>query len=153
ITNATGIYGAVKNISSGFITNARGLYIAPATNSGTISTNYGIYVDSQTVGGTNYAVYTNGAAPSSFGGDVNSGGNISATGQFNGSGAGLTGVPAAGISGTLGVASGGTGASSAASARINLSAAQSGLNTDITSLNPASALSVGGINSTGVTVS
>lgn len=60
------------------------------------------------------------------------------------SGINLTNLNANNIaSGTLAVARGGTGAGDATNARINLGAAASGANTDITSLAPASTLTIG----------
>lgn len=47
-------------------------------------------------------------------------------------------------SGVLGIAQGGTGAASASAARTNLGAAQSGANSDITSLSALTSLTVGG---------
>lgn len=50
----------------------KGINIAPNTKTtGTVTTNYGLYVDSQTVGATNYSIYTNGTALANFGGAVN----------------------------------------------------------------------------------
>lgn len=49
----------------------------PTKGSGsTITTAYGLYVESLTQGGTNYAIYTAGTTASQFGGDVEHGGHI-----------------------------------------------------------------------------
>jgi len=75
ITTARGVYGYVNKASSGdvvtasalaalvnngnasgSITNAYGINVSPATNSGTITTNTGIWVQSQTAGTSNYGV-------------------------------------------------------------------------------------------------
>jgi hypothetical protein len=58
-------------------------------------------------------------------------------------------VPAANIAGAIGVASGGTGAATAAAARADLGAAASGANADITSLSALTTLSSGTINLSG----
>jgi len=52
------------NTSSGTITNAYGLRINSAINSGggAITNNYTLYIANQTVGGTNYAIYSAGGA-------------------------------------------------------------------------------------------
>lgn len=54
--------------------------------------------------------------------------------RFYGDGSQLTGITATGYSGTLPVANGGTGSTTASGARTNLGAAASGANSDITSL-------------------
>ena len=70
-------------------------------------------------------------------GTVTSSGNLTLGGTL--SGVNLTSQ----VTGTLPIANGGTGATSAANARTALGAAASGANTDITSLSPASGLVVG----------
>lgn len=70
-------------------------------------------------------------------GTVTSSGNLTLGGAL--SGISLTTQ----VTGTLPIANGGTGATSAANARTALGAAASGANTDITSLSPASGLIVG----------
>jgi hypothetical protein len=51
----------ITNASTGTITDARGFNVATFTNTGggSITTAYGVYVASQTVASTNYAIYTN----------------------------------------------------------------------------------------------
>lgn len=51
-----------------------GLYVGPGSkgSGSTITTQYGVYIDTQALGGTNYALYTNGTAPSRFGGSLQS---------------------------------------------------------------------------------
>lgn len=75
-------------------------------------------------------------------------GATSLTGYVKGSGTtaftASSTIPVGDLSGTLPVASGGTGATTAGNARLNLSAAQSGANTDITSI----ALTTGTITTT-----
>jgi len=50
----------INNASSATATSSEGLYVTSALNSGggAITTVYGIKIDNQTVGGTNYAIYT-----------------------------------------------------------------------------------------------
>ena len=63
------------------------LYAYPNTRSaGTVTNNYGLYVDDQTAGTNNYSIYTAGTAPAQFGGAVISGLNVvtfSSTPTFN----------------------------------------------------------------------
>lgn len=61
----TGVRGAARLTSTGTVTNAYGMYVVATANSatptpGVITTNYGIYIESQTAGATNYALYANG---------------------------------------------------------------------------------------------
>lgn len=80
ICNGSGIFPTVNGIvasyrSSGgyaIITNGRSLYIPDAskTSNGSITNNYGIYIENQTAGGTlNYAIYSVGGN-SYFGGNI-----------------------------------------------------------------------------------
>jgi hypothetical protein len=61
--------------ASGTVDNAFGLLIKDPSGAGTITVNYGIYVEAQTRGATNYAIYTAGTAACQFGGDMNCSGN------------------------------------------------------------------------------
>ncbi len=61
-----------ENIAgTGAVTSMTGFNVRTVTETGgAIGTIYGLYVDEQTAAGTNWAVYTNGATPSYFGGQV-----------------------------------------------------------------------------------
>lgn len=59
------------NLSTGQIVNLYQFYATNAYNpSGTINTQYGLYVDALTSATTNYAIYTAGTAPSVLGGNL-----------------------------------------------------------------------------------
>lgn len=60
-TNVIGGAMLVANYGSGTLTNGYGMYIYSAINNGggTFTNNYGLYIESQTAGGTDYAIYTN----------------------------------------------------------------------------------------------
>jgi hypothetical protein len=62
----------IANDGTGTVTVAIGAHVKSAINDGggVITTVYGIKVDSQTVGSTNWAIYTDGATPSNFGGPI-----------------------------------------------------------------------------------
>ncbi len=67
---------AYANMSGagGTVGKMMGLYAFPNDRSaGTVTNNYGLYVDTQTAGTNNYAIYTAGTAPAQFGGPVISG--------------------------------------------------------------------------------
>lgn len=73
-TSGRTIQAAFSTAAASFtMANGYGVYVAPPTiGSGSIVTTlYGLYVDNQTGGGTNYAIFTSGTAPSQFGGPVN----------------------------------------------------------------------------------
>jgi len=55
------IGGSFYNAAQGAaVTTAKGINIGSNTvTTGSITTSYGLYIDGQTAGGTNYAVYTN----------------------------------------------------------------------------------------------
>lgn len=75
---AENIYG------TGAVTSMTGFHCRSVTTDGaTIGTVYGLYVDSQTAGGTNWGVYTAGTTPSYFGGNVTIGGSIVACSTEN----------------------------------------------------------------------
>ena len=60
--------------ASGTVGSMIALYAYPNSKSaGTVTNNYGLYVDEQTVGTNNYSIYTAGTAPAQFGGPVISG--------------------------------------------------------------------------------
>jgi len=73
--------------SSGTVTKMASLYAWTNDKSaGTVTNNYGLYVDPQTAGTNNYAIYTAGTTPSQFGGAIISGLNavsFSATPTFD----------------------------------------------------------------------
>lgn len=118
--------GALPALSGANLTNLNASNIA----SGTLDNNRlnaSVTLQGNTFNGANQLVQLNGS------------GVLPALSGIN-----LTNLNASNIaSGTLAVARGGTGAGDAANARINLGAAASGANTDITSLAPASTLTIG----------
>lgn len=63
VSGANGVFAQVANTSTGTITGAIGVQIASAVNSGggTFTTNYGMRIDSQTAGATDYGLYITGA--------------------------------------------------------------------------------------------
>lgn len=71
ISELNSIRGNINNASTSTVTSAEGLYVTSAINSGggTITTLYGIKIDDQTVGSTNYSIYT-GLGPISLGDSV-----------------------------------------------------------------------------------
>ncbi|MFB3921610.1 MAG: hypothetical protein ACE145_07800 [Terriglobia bacterium] len=84
----TGVGGyASASAGAGAVTKMASLYAWQNTrDSGTVTDNYGLYVDPQTAGTNNYAVYTAGTTPSRFGGAISSGLNavtFSATPTFD----------------------------------------------------------------------
>jgi len=63
VTYASAGYFRVLNLNaSGAIANGRGISIATPAYTGAITTLTGLYIEDQLVGGTNYAIYTNGGA-------------------------------------------------------------------------------------------
>jgi hypothetical protein len=63
--------------TSGAVNSMMALYAYPNVRSaGTVTNNYGLYVDAQTAGTNNYSIYTAGTAPARFGGAVISGLNV-----------------------------------------------------------------------------
>jgi trimeric autotransporter adhesin len=62
VSNAYGLQAGVSNATGGTITSATGIRILNAINSGTITTNYGLYVDNMTTGTTRYPLYLAGAS-------------------------------------------------------------------------------------------
>ena len=93
----SGYKGFVSNLTIGAgntVSDYRGLYIPSASGAGTLSASYGIYIaaqsksaganwgmyiDNMTGGSTNYHIYTNGTAKSSFGGNLQLRGSTSGT--------------------------------------------------------------------------
>ncbi|MCG3115381.1 MAG: hypothetical protein LLH30_06830 [Candidatus Manganitrophus sp. SA1] len=70
-TNATSLWSRVDTFSGHTITNAYNLNINDGTGTGTIGTQYGVYVGNLTKGSTdNFALYTAGTTKSYFGGNV-----------------------------------------------------------------------------------
>ena len=65
-----GFYTAPVISSTGTTARVTHLDIEDAIGSGTVTTQYGIRIKSLAKGGTNYAIVTEGTAPSLFGGDV-----------------------------------------------------------------------------------
>lgn len=60
-------------VMQGTVTNMYGFRANDYSNGGAVTTYYGIYIDSLTKAGTNWAIYTNGATQSYFGGKVGMG--------------------------------------------------------------------------------
>lgn len=88
VTTLAGVAGyAAMSGTSGTVTKMASFYAYPnAKTAGTVTTNYGLYVESQTAGSSNYSVFTAGTAPAQFGGAVISGMNtvaFSATPTFD----------------------------------------------------------------------
>lgn len=70
-TNAYGIVASNIVQSGASTTTSIGVYVPDALGSGTITNQYGLYIASQTRGSSsNYAVFTDGTAPSYFGGNL-----------------------------------------------------------------------------------
>ncbi|MEM4227767.1 MAG: hypothetical protein QW793_06290, partial [Candidatus Caldarchaeum sp.] len=57
----TGAQAWVRNLSTGTITSAIGLRVANPSNSGTITNNYGLYIENMTAGTNNYGIYIAGS--------------------------------------------------------------------------------------------
>jgi hypothetical protein len=70
LTNWYGVFTQPNLAASTVVTAAHGYYVDDGTGTGTITTQYGLYVDNLIKGTTNYAVYTAGATQSYFGGNV-----------------------------------------------------------------------------------
>ena len=80
LTAAVGVAGLAA-VGAGTVGSAVALQALSAIKgAGTITTAYGIHVQAQTVGSTNYAIYTEGTAPSRFGGLVNAVGGFQVNG-------------------------------------------------------------------------
>jgi len=66
-----GVYGFARQNGSGTMPYLAALSAGTnARTAGTVTTNYGLLVNPQTAGTTNYAIYTIGTAPSFFGGNI-----------------------------------------------------------------------------------
>ncbi|HEV2245830.1 MAG TPA: hypothetical protein VGW37_04175 [Terriglobia bacterium] len=78
IFGMSGVFGFAEQDGAGTVTSMAALQAGPnVRTAGTVTTNYGLLVNPQTAGLTNYAIYTAGTAPSLFGGNVTvSGGTI-----------------------------------------------------------------------------
>lgn len=69
-THYYGLFSSLV-VNSGTVTNSFGVYIDEGSGAGTIGSQYGLYVEELTKGTTrDYAVWTDGATPSHFGGTV-----------------------------------------------------------------------------------
>jgi len=79
-----GFYSYPVINSSGATTRVTGVDIENPDGTGPIGTLYGIRIKSQTRGSTNYAIVTEGSAPSIFGGSVTLSPAASATPASNG---------------------------------------------------------------------
>ena len=75
VANLAGIVGFAQTLpGAGSVAKMMSLLASSnAKVAGTVTNNYGLYVDAQTAGTNNYAVYTAGTAPAQFGGPVISG--------------------------------------------------------------------------------
>ncbi|MBI2624584.1 hypothetical protein HYW67_03805 [Candidatus Parcubacteria bacterium] len=69
ITNIYGLQGKVTVTGSTNVTSGADFYAFAPSNAGTLSTFYGLYVETPTAASTNYAIYVNGGT-SYFGGNV-----------------------------------------------------------------------------------
>ncbi len=70
-TTASALYGNVSNSGASTITTLRGLDLSGWSNSGTVNTSYGIYMDNSIdVGATKYALYSSSASNSYLAGNV-----------------------------------------------------------------------------------
>lgn len=96
ITNAYGFRAYLPNVSSGTISNNYGVYINDQKPAG-VTNGYGLYITAQGAGG--YAIYTNA-------GTVRFGDNVITTGSYTGAGTGLTGTASSLTAGTATVANG-----------------------------------------------
>ena len=77
ITNFMGFTSAIDQQTGGTVTNAIHYKAKDITGSGTVTNQYGFYVEEAlTRAGTNWAFYSAGATASRFGGDVQTGGAI-----------------------------------------------------------------------------
>ena len=88
VTTLAGVAGyASMSGTSGTVSKLASLYAYTNDKSaGTVTDNYGLYVDAQTAGSSNYSIFTAGTAPAQFGGAVISGMNtvtFSATPTFD----------------------------------------------------------------------
>jgi len=80
--------------NAGTITTLRGLDLSGWTNSATVTTSYGIYMDSSIdVGATKYAIYSTSTSPSTLSGNLTVP-NLTVTGTCTGCGGGGAGTPA-----------------------------------------------------------
>lgn len=61
---------SAPTISAGTLSNLYGLVIADCSGAGTVTSQYGVYINTLAKGSTNWAIYTNGATASYFGGPV-----------------------------------------------------------------------------------
>ena len=79
VSKASGVSGIVYNTGAGTVTDASSFRAVPITNSGggTVTNTYGLYLENNTVGTTNYPIYSEGTKESYFTG----GGSLSA-GKF-----------------------------------------------------------------------
>jgi hypothetical protein len=77
VTTLAGVAGyANMSGASGTVSKLAAFYAYPNDKTaGTVTNNYGLYVDTQTAGSSNYAIFTAGTAPAQFGGAVVSGMN------------------------------------------------------------------------------
>lgn len=80
VTNAVGVSGLV-GVGAGTISAAMALQAqSPTKGAGTIGNAFGLYVQAQTAGTNNYAIWTNGAEQSRFGGLINAVGGFQVNG-------------------------------------------------------------------------
>jgi hypothetical protein len=82
-TNANGVSATIQNSGTGTITNARAFHSQAFAGTGTITNAYGLYLENQTIGTTNYGVYQVGSTNiNSFEGQLQLNHTAGTAGQF-----------------------------------------------------------------------
>lgn len=76
-------FGSILVNDGGNATNMYGFLAYDPTGTGSVTNNYGLYVNSLTKGTNNYAVYTAGSTPSYFGGAITANGGVVGLGTTN----------------------------------------------------------------------
>lgn len=76
-------FGSILVNDGGNATNMYGFLAYDPTGTGTVTNNYGLYVNSLTKGTNNYAVYTAGSTPSYFGGAITANAGVVGLGTTN----------------------------------------------------------------------
>lgn len=75
-------YSSTPTINIGTATRVHGIRVNNPAGTGTVGTAYGIYIESQTKGGTNYQIRSVGTAPSRFSGPIGIGEDPSSSALF-----------------------------------------------------------------------
>lgn len=142
----------LQNTSTGTVTDARGVEIGSATNSGggTITTNYGLRVDDQTVGATNWGIYT-GLGANRFGDATKVNATSTTAFQVQNAGGGATILKVDTTNSSVGV----NGASTTAGYALNTTGS---INASTSVLSPVfdtatnTGLAIGSANATGIAI-